>query len=203
MLIDMDGVLVDMLPAWVSAYNTAADESLTTDDVVSYRWADFVGEEKEIIAEECILRPGFFYNLEPAKDSIEVLKSLHEDGHEIVIITTPPTDHAKGCVASTVIEEKELWVRKHLPFLHPVKNHMIYTRRKDTVLGHVLFDDGPHNIAEYEAAGLGLTCVMDYKYNQHVASSFRVSSWNEFHIIVQGLVSFIEKGIAEKSGTNT
>lgn len=69
-----------------------------------------------------------YTDMPTVNDSVEVLKELHEMGHEIVFISALKGDHHKS---------KYYWLKKNFPFM----SGFVGTREKDLVDVDVLIDD--------------------------------------------------------------
>lgn len=164
-LIDMDGVLANLLSSWLKFIEKDFDEKLTINDITSFDITSCSKHGMDVY--RFLMEPGCFFDLEPIHGAIEGMKQLHNEGYSLYIATvSPPT-------SSFVYEEKHLWIEKHLPFFS-LKN-LIFCRDKGMLRGEVLFDDGPHNIEAFKGMGV----VLDYPYNRNVEAE-RVTRWDEF-----------------------
>ena len=72
-----------------------------------------------------------YRNLDPISGAIFCVNVLNQN-HDIFIATTPPWDRPK------VWGEKREWIEEYLPFL---KYKLIFTHRKDLLIGDILIDD--------------------------------------------------------------
>ena len=172
-LLDMDGVLCDMLTPWLKAYNKRFDDNLKNEDITDWNVHLFVKPECGLRVYDILKEDMFFQLPEPLPHAVEVCEWLHEGGYELVIVTAAPSRSKMG------VYDKKEWVAEYLPFI-PEKN-FIATHRKEMVRGDLLFDDGPHNIEAFP----GRTCVMDHPYNQEVEGDYRVSNWLEFQKLIE------------------
>jgi 5'-nucleotidase len=166
LLIDMDSVICDLMTEWHRRYNEDYDDTLSVEDLECWQSEKYVKEECGKKIYEYLDQSGLFINLEPLPNAIEVLERLSKQ-HEILIVTSSRT---------YAYTEKEKWVEKHLPFIGA--RNLIFTHRKEMVVGDVLFDDAPHNLIAFSETGRK-AIAMDYPYNRNVDVD-RVTNWIEF-----------------------
>lgn len=166
LLIDMDSVICDLMTEWHRRYNEDYDDTLSVEDLECWQSEKYVKEECGKKIYEYLDQSGLFISLEPLPNAIEVLERLSKK-HEILIVTSSRT---------YAYTEKEKWVEKHLPFIGA--HNLIFTHRKEMVVGDVLFDDAPHNLIAFSETGRK-AIAMDYPYNRNVDVD-RVSNWIEF-----------------------
>jgi 5'-nucleotidase len=168
LLIDMDGVLCDLVKKWFAVYNAQHHDTLRAEQM--REWGPHVYAKRGRAIYRYLSQPGFFLDLEPLPGAIEGMHQLVKCGHDVVIVTAARHGHA----------DKLSWVRKNLPFfdLHQV----VFAHRKELVRGDVLFDDAPHNLAAF--APYGLPVAMAYPYNEGAVGQ-RVHNWLEFIDLVQ------------------
>lgn len=163
LLIDMDGVLADLVTKWFRTYNEEYDDAIAPE--MMKEW----GPHKVAKAGRSIYKylgqPGFFRDLEPLPGAIDGVRALLDRGHEIVIVTAAKNGH----------RDKLEWVWTNLPFLP--RDNVIFAHRKELVRGDILFDDAPHNLEAFSAYGTPV--AMAYPYNEGVPYS-RVDSWPAF-----------------------
>ncbi|MCF6139000.1 5' nucleotidase, NT5C type [Pseudalkalibacillus berkeleyi] len=166
LLIDMDSVICDLMTEWHSRYNKDYNDNLSVQDLACWNSEKYVKEACGSKIYDYLDEPGLFINLKPLPHAIEVLGRLSEK-HDILIVTSSRT---------YAYTEKEKWVEKHLPFIG--SRNLIFTHRKEMVIGDVLFDDAPHNLNAFKETGR-MSIAMDYPYNRNVKVD-RVSNWLEF-----------------------
>lgn len=178
-LVDLDGVCADFYGTVLRWYNAEFNDDLKYEEVTGWglgpKTFRKVREAEEI--RKYFRIKGFWAEHALIKDCDTVLERLQDKGHEIVIVTALPGD---SDVASW---GKHLWVKKHLPFLN-IRN-VVMTKRKDVVVGDILFDDGPHNLKAYP----GTTCAMDYPFNRKIYTNYRVKTWLGFEKVIEGMCS--------------
>jgi len=183
--LDLDEVICAFLDQLCFKYNEQYNKNLKPNDIKTYSLSNYLNEDGMKIFH----KPGFFMSLQPIDKSIETIRKLLNENHNIFIISSPMNEH---CVF-----EKYLWVKIYLPFF-PIRN-LILVGNKGELLSRiddengVLFDDCPAYLREFN----GIRVVMDREYNKELIVGdnvngvdyvdYRVSGWDEFYEIVSGL----------------
>jgi 5'(3')-deoxyribonucleotidase len=116
-------------------------------------------------------RPGFFRGLEPIPGAQAVLKGLHDDGHQVVVVSSATLTNAPG--------EKLEWFSEHFPWID--RKRIIFATEKYRVRGDFFIDDHWHNAAMYKDHNpLAVTIGIQYPYNwlrdycfDHLAPDFQ------------------------------
>lgn len=177
-LVDMDGVLCDTLPYWLSFYNKDYEDNLTPEDIKGWTLHKYVKPECGTSIYKYWNYRNFYKDIPPTEGAKNYMKKLHEDGFELIITTAVPPSAVKA------MYDKRAWVKKHLPFLS-TKYNFIGAHRKDLVSGDILIDDGAHNIESFP----GLTCLMEHPYNkvEHGNPDYKVNNWEQFYNLIHSL----------------
>ena len=172
--IDLDSVLVQLLPTWLQRYNQEYQDQLCIEDIT-------VWEMERLVRRECgpriyryLQEPGFFRTLPPVPKGPEILERLQEEGHEIFLATASPLH------AATAMWDKLQWTQEHLPFLDPAS--LIFIHPKHLLQTDLLFDDSPTQLDHFP----GISVAMDYPYNRG-HGDYRVASWPEFYHLIHQL----------------
>ena len=164
LIIDMDGVSVQFVPAICKEYNkTTNNGELTPADITAWDMRQFG------IEDEMWIKPGFFRNLEPMPGAVEVLYKLKND-YRITIAT--------DCMGVDFIQkDKQAWINEHLPFVDDV----YFLSDKSIVPGDLLFDDAPHHLDNWP----GIKVKMVTPYNQDTKADYEVNNWQEFDELIR------------------
>lgn len=188
-IVDMDEVLVHTVQPWIDRYNTEYSDDLQFSSVTCWYMHEFV---KPIVYDEdngnqvsgcgvkvyeLIDEEGFFENLEPIHGAIEGMKSLIDQGHDVIIATASPT------TSDTAHAEKVRWLKKHMPFF-PLKNFMSISR-KDTLNGDVMFDDAPHNLDKF--SGISVAFKKPWNATEKDCWDLSVDGWKTFMLVIRDL----------------
>lgn len=178
-LVDLDGVCADFYSRFTELYNRDFDDNLCVSDVISWSISSVYRKATTEQMRRYFDIPGFWLGLSPIKNCRGVLRRLKDRGHDIVIVTAVPEE------GKTSYWEKVFWVKQNLPFIG--SDSVIAAHRKDLIKGHVLFDDGPHNLAAFP----GISCAMDAPYNKGCPCDYRVNDWLSFEKFILRLEGFI------------
>jgi 5'-nucleotidase len=157
-LVDMDSIIADFYFGVIDAYKAETGEVLAPEYIGGWN-VDFPNG-KNIFA--YFSQPGFFKGLKPIPGAHEALKDLHDQGHEVVLVSAATLTSAPG--------EKYEWLSEHYPWLH--RNRVIFAKEKFRVHGDVLIDDHGENMAAWKiywnqrnhrTLGVGI----EYPYNSN------------------------------------
>ena len=158
-LIDMDGIVADLLGKWLRVYNEEHGTDLHRDHVHVFDMNEaFPGHSKLV---SIIFRDGFFDDLEVIPGSQEGVEKLREAGHTIRFATSVCSEDSARA--------KLVWLKKHFDVS---SKHVHLCEEKWEISGHVLIDDKPETIVrwrETERLALGL----EYPYNRHLKRTER------------------------------
>jgi 5'(3')-deoxyribonucleotidase len=93
--IDLDGVVADFTKGWIDFYNRDFGTELTPDQIVTWNGMTEITHFEKMSEfwrwSSDLDGRSLFWHLEPFPGAIEALHRLHEDGHEIVILTMKPS----------------------------------------------------------------------------------------------------------------
>lgn len=177
-LVDMDSILADFLEGLWDAIEEDIGFRGDTGKVTDfYRIQDGLPEEARALLEkrgtkieDYFYKEGFFVGLKPIAGALKVLKLLVEDGHEVVIVSTPSSESS--------YVEKVRWLKRHCPFL-PHKN-VFLGHHKHMVQGDILIDDANHNAAAYRKAWPNAkTFTIALPYNHSGFYDGRFDGWQD------------------------
>lgn len=134
-LFDADDVAETLLEGWVKTLNERYGTTTSVEDVtdwdVSKAFPTLTKQQIYGVLQE----DEVWAKLTPMPGAQEYLKRLHDEGHELYMVTA--TDYRTCRVKIERILEL-------FPFLDA--NHIIIAHNKQMVMGDVLIDDGPHNL---------------------------------------------------------
>lgn len=181
-LLDLDAILVDLLSEWLAWYNQQWKDNLTIEDITSWHIHDHV---------KCGNRIYEFFrgskNYEKAKvipGAAKAVRALHEDGHEIFIVSASSGSTAKS---------KHVHVGRVAEYLP--SERIILAHRKDVVKGDVFIDDSPDNLRAYRAAWpAAKVMTIAYPYNRPLKDQVDVfaesyaqpeQAWEQIYTAIQ------------------
>jgi 5'(3')-deoxyribonucleotidase len=161
----MDDVIADTYGKHIEIYNEEFNANLSKDTIHSGEvWQNAPIEHKQNILSHAY-RDGFFIDLSPMDDSIEVMKALYEK-HEVYIASA-------AMQFPNSLREKSDWLAKYFPFIH--WSHQILCGDKSILNGDLLIDDRSYNLKRFE----GDTLLFSSPHNQHETEYDRMNSWKE------------------------
>ena len=157
-LCDLDAIVVDLLAYWLGAYNIIWNDNKTVADVKSWEMHENVKPECGHKIYGLLNLPKAYKDLRPLPGSLETLQKIHNDGHEIIIVSASANNPKTAA-------DKISWVRKHLPFLS--RKNIFIGHKKWLLKGDVFIDDSPENISNYRAHWPKATIMtIAYPYNE-------------------------------------
>ena len=177
-LVDVDDVLNDLLACWVALLNKKYGLNANAEDL---RIWNVQGIYPSLTVEEVyqpIYENEIWAMLSPRPTSVEYLKRMIDDGHDVLIVT--------ASIYQTLPAKMD-WLFAAFPFLS--WENVIITRRKQLVQGDVLIDDGIHNLEggayfkilmdspnnrDYDAEGRGMVRVYNLKEAYEAVNTYLV-----------------------------
>lgn len=164
--LDLDSVLSDLLPYWLSFYNKDYSDNLKTTDIIAWETNLFVKPECGNKIFEYILNPSFFRNVPVMPNAQNVVGWLSTfDNIELYIVTAY---HPVAC------KDKADWLAEHFPCIN--QKNIVFCNDKSMVNVDYLLDDSPYNHIGFK----GQYILFDTPYNQCLNDRFpRVKSWLE------------------------
>lgn len=184
LLIDQDQVICKWAERILERYNVFYKTSFTRDDVKDY-WAmeTILGPQGIPFMKACSSEPEFYTRLDPVEGAVEGMKTLHDAGHELRIVSAVPIGQ------ELAYHGKAQWLRDHIPWFD-LKNFFA-VHKKDEVVGDLLLDDSLKNIDSFAATG-SVAVIFDCPWNQNYdplpgRTVKRVKSWPEFLALVKKL----------------
>lgn len=165
LFVDMDEVLADTYGAHIALYNQDFDEQLTINDCLGREVWQCVPEERQESVRHHARRIGFFKDLEPIKDSQEVLEVLAEK-YEVYIASA-------AMQFPNSLKEKSDWLDLYFPFIHWKKR--ILCGDKHILKGDVLIDDRAYNLESFQ----GRSVLFSSPHNLDKNGFERAANWKE------------------------
>ena len=163
--VDMDDVLADTYGKHIELYNKEHKQELSLAQIESGEvWHNVPEIHQESILQHAYQK-GFFRDLEPIKDAIQVMEALHNK-HE-VYIATAATQFPNS------LKEKSDWLDQYMPFI--TWEHRIMCGHKFILRGDLLIDDRTYNLEKFD----GDTLLFNSPHNVNDTGYTRVSSWLE------------------------
>lgn len=163
--VDMDEVLADTYGAHIEIYNAEFNGTLTSEQCNGTEVWKMVPEAHQESVRKHARQRGFFRNLKPIANSIEILAKLVSE-HEVYVASA-------AMQFPNSLEEKSDWLDEHFPFI-PWRNRIL-CGDKHVLKGDVLIDDRSYNLANFEGRGILFTSP----HNVNTTGYERVNTWLE------------------------
>lgn len=173
LLVDMDGILVDLLAHWLSCI--ALDTGIVVNPSEVDGWAMEKHPKLAPLGLDGVLKylhqDDFFLNAPWLPGAHDGLKKLYTDGHDVNIVSSP-----SGPISA---KEKYQWFKNQAPWF-PSKNIML-ANRKTLVRGDVLIDDHPQTGLDYvNTWPEAIVMAIGYSYNKNLTNHSRIYRVNEY-----------------------
>ena len=175
-LFDMDDVIVDFLGGLLENFNYKYGTNFSKKDVDVWNLEHTLGSNVWGIMNE----PGFFLNLKPKGNSIEIIKRIIDNGFDVLIVTACDPDAYK---------EKLEWIKHHMPYFN--KGRLIPCSEKSVIWGDILIDDKIANLHNFAKIGFGEAVIFDMNHNKGNYPYKRFSDLESFEIYIYN--KFIKK----------
>ena len=184
-LVDMDGILVDTLPRWLDRINELTGVRAWPEDIVDWNmhknYPLTVLDPKTIF--DILNEPGFTLSLPEMSGAARNLKKLHEDGHDISLLTAR---YGTQCMPETLV-----WLQKVMPWFD-IERKTWFCHEKTRITGDVLIDDKTETLINYRRKRPSTKLIaIDYPYNQAAEVDFRVPksihSWDRIREYIEAL----------------
>lgn len=176
-ILDQDQILCLWSERILQWWNEDMGTSLTIDQITDWDVHKCLGPEGKYFIRSCIRYPEFYRDLDPVPGAIEGVRSLIDAGHDVIVATACPKMAAISYVG------KVEWLRRLMPFF-PLDN-FVSIQRKSLLTGDLLFDDGAHNIREWNATDRP-AIVLDCPWNRDLGDLVspelvgRARDWTQF-----------------------
>ena len=180
-LVDMDDVLENLQEAWITRLNEKFKRNVDWTKVTDWRVEIYYPSltRKQVLSP--LFEDNFWNTVKPKEDAIKILKKLHEENYSIYLVTSS----AYATLSNKF--SQALW--PYFPFID--ENHIIITNCKQLIRGHVLIDDGVHNLIDEPFKPsyykILFTANTNRNYNTFATDITRVSNWYEVYSIIEGL----------------
>ena len=180
-LVDMDDVLENLQEAWIKRLNEKFERNVDWTKVIDWSVELYYPSltRKQIFSP--LFEDNFWNTVKPKEDAIEILKKLYEENYSIYLVTS------SAYATLTNKFSQALW--PYFPFID--ENNIIITNCKQLIRGHVLIDDGVHNLLDTPFKPtyrkILFTANTNRNYNTFATDITRVSNWYEIYSIIEGL----------------
>jgi 5'(3')-deoxyribonucleotidase len=179
-LLDVDGVCAAFIEHMLAVLKEDfSDEEVP--DVKDITMGDFREKltDNQRDFSNLILDMGSFWRSLPvAEGAQDAVKSMLREGHEVVWVTSPWI----SCL--TWESERREWLAEHFDATH---KDVVFCHRKELVIGHILIDDKPQNVTDWQAefkGGAGLLYDQPWNASSKGAKRF---TWKDTDKLLSGI----------------
>lgn len=170
-LFDADDVAENLCDCWIAMLNERYGTSVTLEDVrdwdITLAFPTLTKEQIYGVTHEDEL----WRRITPIPGSVEVLQKLHDEGHQLYMVTASDYRVCKAKVERLL----ELF-----PFLD--WEHIIITSNKQMVCGDILIDDNPRNLIRGNYFKILFDRPHNRSYNDADNGMIRVFTWEEIDL---------------------
>jgi 5'-nucleotidase len=161
-LVDMDGVLVDVYQRFFELHREETGVRKSVDDIAG----QLEGEAFPRFF-SWVKQPGFFREMPVIPDSQRVMKKMN-DRYDIVVVSM-----ATEFPASLI--DKQSWLEEHFPFIS--WKQLVLCGNKSLIKADIMIDDHFKNLDNFE--GETILFTQPHNMNAGVIRHRRVFSWKE------------------------
>ena len=152
--VDFDDTICYFQQHVLNRVNSELGTSVELSDITSWG-LDGCLTEDVVTAMTQIYEGGANYSeVLPNESAINALHALHNDGHNITIVTA-------GFGKSDIVKQKIEWLEKYLPFIS--LKDIAFLGNKGITFGDIIIDDGWHNLVD---ARYGRKILIPYEWNR-------------------------------------
>jgi 5'(3')-deoxyribonucleotidase len=186
-LIDLDGIVANLLTPWVGWLNQHLDAGIEVKDILDYNVAANLDHKVRDRAFEFLNLPGVFRSLAPLPGALDGLLQLRADGHRLLIASA----YAREPETAT---DKLLWVQQHLPWIP--RQDVYLCHAKERIKADFIIDDSPSNMTQYRRhwpEAKILTIAYPYNHTPTGICDLRAESWEDTETAWSALTHFLRR----------
>ncbi len=147
LLIDLDGVIVELLPMWLAEYALLSGEHLKVEDITEYHHEKFVQHNSAWWA---ALEPAL-EKAKPVPGAIQAIERLREFYDMSFVTYCHPA-------APRAAQIKTVWMRTYLGSW--TTDRMIFTRQKHIIRGDIMIEDCEENLVKWRKHNEPCTTIL-------------------------------------------
>lgn len=168
--IDVDGVVADLHPVWISLYNRDYNDTLTLNDWTDTHIENIVKPECGQKIFEYIKDPSIYDEVKPIFGALEKINSLRKY-HRIIYVTSSEP---------SVSGRKYYWLKEH-GFIKS-RGDYVEALDKSLICAKYLIDDDFNNVKNFSHYGNSKFGILfDRIWNEKHPWKYRIKGWNDFY----------------------
>lgn len=174
-LIDMDDTIENLLECWVSELNRTYGTNVKYDEVFAWDMTEVFPTLTKTEIYAPLHNSNFWSKIQPLPGSVDYVKRLIDDGHNVYIVTTSHYTDIKNKIENVLT--------KHFPFIS--WKNVIIASNKQLINGDILIDDGVHNLEGGEYIKFLMDAPHNRSYDAEKNGMLRVYNWEEIYKIIK------------------
>lgn len=167
----------NFVECWIDALNKTYIANVKVSDVNNWDISPLFPSVPKKDLFKPIDNPEFWNNVKPLDGSVEYIKRLIDDGHEVYVVTASHPN--------TVKPKLEKVLRVYFPYI-PYKN-VIIAHNKQMIKGDILIDDAPHNLIGGDYLKLLMTAQHNLGFDAIENDMIRVDSWEHAYRVISDI----------------
>ena len=169
--LDVDDVVLDLLPSWLRCYNRDYDDNLIKDKITEWDISKFVKPIAKKAIYYYVDKEEIYKTAMPVENALKGMNLIKEYGYRIIYVT-----------ANNPYNSKFDWLFKN-KFLDDYKD-FVSAYDKSLILADYLIDDKYDNVINFKGKGI----LFDQPWNKDSAYHNRVKNWDD-------IINKIEEGV--------
>jgi len=169
--LDVDDVILDLVPNWLRYYNQDFSDNLTKDKITEWDISKFIKPSAKKAIYEYTENEEIYETAEPVKDALRGVNLIKEYGYRTIYVT-----------ANNPYNSKFNWLIKN-EFLDDKKD-FVSAYDKSLILADYIIDDKWENVADFKGVGF----LFNQPWNEYSLYHNRVENWND-------IINKIEEGV--------
>lgn len=170
-LVDMDDVIVDLLPHWVNALNRKFNLDVKSENITDWDMTKFFPSVTTDEVYKPLTEKSFWKEIKPIDQARYYLKLMTDEGYQIYVCTSTHWKNVKFKV--------KYILNKYFDFI-PWEN-VIVTARKQFVKADYLIDDCERNLLGGDYTKLLFTQPHNMFFSTKYTDIVRVNNWKEIY----------------------
>ena len=169
-ILDMDGILADLLPAWLARYNVEYGDHLVPDVIRDWDVDRYVFPECGRDVYRYLRDPGLFRDLAPVSGAVAGVAALREADVPLLVVSA---------AHSSLHAAKRDWLAEHFGDWGPeLAETAVFTAEKHRLSAVAFVDDSPGQQRSYvRAHPLAYVATLAYPYNTEWTGATRYPDW--------------------------
>jgi len=159
-LVDVDDVILDLVPTWVKFYNEEFNDVLTKNNIKDWNIVEFIKPEASERMFEYVGEGKIFLEAPVIENSLYGVNVLKEAGQRVIYVTAGDPHNFKE---RRLIQEG---------FLENVSDYIV-ARDKSVVMGTYMIDDNYKNVVH----AMGKAWLFNAPWNKKFEYRHRVRNW--------------------------